>query len=107
MSTSSSPFGHNIKLKVGYVLKTLPLTRDDDLELLRQAWLIEYPNISHLINDICNNMKLNHLTFPDSLTRARRSLQEKHESLRGELWGKRHQQAEDIRQMYFSFVEEI
>ena len=98
---------HNTKLRVGHVLKTIDETRDSDIQLTREVWLAECPQMSPQINDLCNAIKLGQLTFPDTLTRARRSLQERNSSLRGELWDMRHHKAEDIRQSYFSFFGEV
>ena len=94
---------HNAMLLVSFVLRTDPGSRDNDIELIRQSWLRQRPLMSEHINALCNDLQLGHLTFPDSLTRARRKAQELNTAFRGDLWDIRHKIAQNTNQLMFSF----
>ena len=89
----------NTMLLVRHVLSEEKLTRDNDIELFRQFWLREKPSLSIYINPICDSLQLGEITFPDSITRARRKAQELNRNLRGYNWDLRHRIAEDPRQL--------
>lgn len=77
-----------IGYKVFSILTENPGARDDDKLLLVEIWSRESKakDIASLMNEIL----VGSVSFPDTVTRVRRKLQEKHESLRGELWDARH-----------------
>ena len=95
---------HNAMLLVSSILQENPLTRDNDVELLRECWLRQSPSEAHHINALCNMLLLGELSFPDSLTRGRRKAQEFNSSLRGNMYSRRHHMAENVKQMTFSFM---
>lgn len=74
-----------IKDIVEIILNTVPEARDNDRVLVMEVW--EYIN-----PDLSNEFKNAYLSLPNPkwIERARRKLQVKHKSLRGELWAKRH-----------------
>lgn len=95
---------HNLLLKVTSKLREIPVTRDDDIELIREVWLHEYPFMAPHINALCDSMHLGELSFPDSITRGRRKCQEKNETLRGELWKIRQAMSKSSKQLWFDFA---
>jgi len=84
----SSPFDlQAVACKVYSVLTDLPESRDDDRVLLSTIWTKE---LGHSKDFFCEFLggKLSH---PETITRIRRKIQEKHEKLRGDKWESRHQ----------------
>lgn len=86
----------NITNKVKNILEKYPLSRDDDYYLVWMYWtdcgknkqiLLDYQTFKNLDNW-------------DSITRARRYLQEKNENLRGEMYSKRKKLEEINRDIY-------
>jgi hypothetical protein len=78
-----------IACKVYSTLTDVPSTRDDDKLLFIEIWYIE-SQASSLV-DFFNELQAGVISFPDTVTRIRRKLQEKHKSLRGDKWDSRHQ----------------
>ena len=81
--------------KVKDILIKYPQTQDSDSELIALFWWEELANNSQGIDR--DNFKIflrcfreGVVTMPDSITRARRKLQEEVPSLRGEKYHKRH-----------------
>lgn len=83
--------------KVYPILTDIPESRDDDRRLMFEIWmrdldcshpdqLIEKCTLWQFINAFLHGMVSN----PETITRVRRKLQEKHEKLRGEKWESRH-----------------
>lgn len=78
-----------IACKVYSTLTDVPATRDDDKLLLIEIWSKE--SQSKNLEDFFVELKEGTISFPDTVTRIRRKLQEKHKSLRGDKWDVRHQ----------------
>ena len=78
-----------------------PVLRDDDRRLIVNLWTKRMGGsdvVDHLEpNEILKIIASPEMPSPESITRCRRKLQEKHPMLRGEIWYKRHQRAENIR----------
>lgn len=85
-----------IKKNVKNLLTDREVLRDNDKLLVLQYWMNEIKNIhKSQIYDLSlfqfqEMMLTNKLTGWNSITRARRNLQEKNPNLRGKLWDKRH-----------------
>lgn len=87
-----------IEPKVEKLLKEHPHLRDNDNRLICNIWFSEIPNI----NDISAVKFLKifsegNITSGDSITRARRKLQEKNEEYRGEKYEERHKEEQNVR----------
>ncbi len=80
--------------KVHDILVNNPSTRDDDRLLIVELWSSE--SLSDSSKDFFDEMLKGYVSFPDTVTRVRRKLQEKNESLRGEKWVARHKMQRDI-----------
>ena len=82
-------------------LTKYPVLRDDDRRLIVNLWTKRLGGqniVNHLDpKEIMRLIASPQLPSPESITRCRRKLQEKHPMLRGEIWYKRHQRAENIR----------
>ena len=77
-----------IGCKVFSVLTEKPEARDDDKVLLIEIWTKESKakDISEFLSELLSGK----ISFPDTVTRVRRKLQEQHKSLRGDKWDARH-----------------
>lgn len=80
--------------KVHTVLLEEPGTRDDDRLLLIEIWIRD--SAPHRTFDFFRELLNGKIAFPDTVTRIRRRLQEKHEDLRGEKWKSRHHKEKDV-----------
>jgi hypothetical protein len=91
---------NKLKDKVKKILIEKPATRDCDRLLTATIWFNEAKDktaVWHLYAFFRNYVD-GKLTLADSITRARRKLQEDHIELRGNNWYKRKLKAEDVRQ---------
>jgi hypothetical protein len=66
-----------------------PIARDDDRALLYMVWSKECEHLP-LGTKFLDAFLEGKVSNPESVTRMRRKLQEKHESLRGDKWEARH-----------------
>jgi hypothetical protein len=83
---------------VKYLLNKYASLRDDDKKLVFNTHALERPEIKSSGYLLSNYIKLiyeDKLTSWDSITRARRKLQEENEHLRGKLWKPRHNKQEE------------
>ena len=80
-------------------------TRDDDRSLCVQVWLYQMPKGSEL-NFFETYLSNKILSTADSITRARRKLQEVDKTLRGKKWYERHNRAEEYKQEIVNFKYE-
>jgi len=82
-------------------LTKYPVLRDDDRRLIVNLWTKRMGGsdiVDHLEpNEVMKRIASSEMPSPESITRCRRKLQEKCPNLRGEIWYKRHQRAENIR----------
>ena len=82
-------------------LTEYPVLRDDDRRLIVNLWTKRMGGsdvVDHLEpNEILKIIASSEMPSPESITRCRRKLQEKHPMLRGEVWYQRHQRAKNIR----------
>jgi hypothetical protein len=81
--------------KVFNLLKANEKTRDDDRQLIYFIWQKEMDDISFL-SDPLDSFRTKKLSHPETIRRARQSLQEKYPSLRGQEWEKRHKKQESF-----------
>jgi hypothetical protein len=77
-----------VACKVYAILTDHPLSRDDDRVLLANIWMKEIEGIER--KDFLSHFLKGDLSNPETITRVRRKLQEKHVKLRGEKWEGRH-----------------
>lgn len=77
-----------IARKVFSLLTDVPETRDNDKLLLVEIWRKESKSLS--AHGFFDELFQGLISFPDTITRVRRKLQEKYPSLRGEKWELRH-----------------
>ncbi len=82
---------------VHQVLLNVPQARDNDEILCVKCWVHIHPNLKqYSFADFCLDFKAGKVTSFESISRARRKLQELHPVLRGEKWHKRHAHQEHI-----------
>ena len=67
--------------KVKYLLETFPECKDSDKKLLWRYWSCQINKTSQLLDSI-DYHDFNRLVSAESITRARRAVQEHHEELR-------------------------
>lgn len=89
----------SVKAKVQHYLEQFPHLRDSDSKLVATYWKDE---IGHNKVTAITGYQLlkmyaeGELTAADNITRYRRKLQEQHPELRGETYGKRKDEADDV-----------
>jgi hypothetical protein len=76
------------KCKVYEALMDNAKTKDDDKLLILAIWAKE--SKATTLQEFFLEFMEGIISFPDTLTRARRKLQQDHESLRGDKWEVRH-----------------
>jgi len=91
----------NTAKKVEAMLYKTPILRDDDNRLVANYWYKEIgpgliDNMS--IIDFLTKYSTGQLTSADTITRARRKVQENNPSLRGEKWEDRHTLAQEMKE---------
>lgn len=88
-----------VKELVAQLLVKYPELRDDDNKLLAQAWFYLHPDIFDTTEgkNWLSIVGSGELVRPDTITRARRKLQEKVPGLRGVNYKKRKDRAEEVR----------
>jgi hypothetical protein len=90
--------------KVTVLLRSHPHLRDSDKRLVANIWVLDVTSLHKKpIEEITSLEFLNalaegHLTNHDSITRARRKVQETNLSLRGKKYADRSQEAKDTRE---------
>lgn len=94
----------DLATKVEYILVKWTATKDNDMLLVAQFWALESRfTEQHSAYDVFEAMSKGTLSSYESITRARRKLQEIHPELRGVTWEKRHkkesQVIEDVRKI--------
>lgn len=75
---------------VKQILQTYPTTRDSDKSLIWQVWV----KGGYVQNGVITKWDFFDATTPESITRARRKVQEDHPELRGKTYEKRREIAE-------------
>ena len=92
----------NIKETVQGILERYPHTRDNDRLLISKFWNIEiskskdrfrFEDTYIFMNAFING----DITFPDTITRARRDIQKSNHNLRGDKYSERHSISEDCK----------
>lgn len=81
------------------LLGTYPATRDCDRKLLMKVWQHQYPYLDSMFvnfSQFKNAFEGGNLANPSSVRRARAKVQEEHEELRGERYGKRKVLAKEV-----------
>ena len=89
-----------LEVIVEKILLNVASTRDNDKLLILKVWAYQNPQLR--ANDYSfTNFAINYLNGlyadSESITRARRKIQEKNPNLRGEKWHERHNEAELVR----------
>jgi hypothetical protein len=89
-----------IRPMVIHLLKTEPDTRDDDNLLCVRIWENQgvIPNMK--MQTFKKRLIIKQYAQCDSITRCRRSLQERYKTLRGKLYDKRHQAEQEFKSQY-------
>ena len=92
-------------LKVSEIVKEVLIenskTRDNDEMLIVEVWTKQYPEISNNLNwfnEFSHYFITQKLFKTESITRARRKLQELHPDLRGESYKARHNHTEVVKE---------
>jgi hypothetical protein len=70
-----------------------PRLRDHDKELIVAVWKREVGEEVGMLDFFSMFMDGKRISLPETITRARRKVQQAHEELRGELWEKRQARA--------------
>jgi len=87
----------DLATRVEYILIKYPLTKDNDMLLVAQFWALESQfTQSHSAYDVFDAMSTGKFSSFESITRARRKLQEIDPSLRGKAWEKRHNRQTEV-----------
>jgi hypothetical protein len=89
-----------IRPMVIQILKSEFATRDDDRLLQIRFWEKEGILPNSKMSSFKKRYLLNEFTLADTISRCRRSVQEKHKSLRGKLYDKRHQAEANFETQY-------
>ena len=88
----------NLATEIQHALQKHPVLRDNDNRLIANIWFKKLPNIDVLTGkDLLMHIAKGKLPSFESISRCRRKIQQEDRSLRGDLWDKRHQIANDIR----------
>lgn len=93
-----------VTAKVESLLMQSSQYRNNDDALVVRFWWDELPNKEISAKDFLIQYKLGNLTSADTITRARRKLQELYPHLRGEVWEKRHKEARDTQFDIFNVI---
>jgi len=86
------------------ILETSDASKDCDRALCVMVWLNQMPKSGEHFYDTYLSEKI--LSTADSITRARRKLQEVDKTLRGKKWYERHNRAEEYKQEIVNFKYE-
>lgn len=89
-----------LEVIVEKLLLNQPDTRDNDKLLILKVWAYQNPiirsNDFNFVSFATDYLK-GEYADSESITRARRKLQENNPNLRGEKWYERHQESEEVR----------
>ena len=99
--TESKPYlSKNVKDNVTDILSQFPITRDSDMRLIAMYYRKHAPEpIGYITADEFLNLLANgKMPSPDTITRARRKIQQHNEELRGTTWEKRQERQEEVKQ---------
>lgn len=83
--------------KVRYILHEVPEARDSDFLLISEIWHRDIERQDLNYKEVLKLMIDGKLAKPESITRARRKLQEYYPKLRGKNWLKRHKHERFVR----------
>ena len=92
---------------VKHILKTSPIARDYDNELLADVWESQMSYIddydSYDWYGLLELIREGYMASPESIVRVRRKLQEQHPELRGKKWEQRHRAQEVVKEELRNF----
>lgn len=95
-----------LEVIVEKLLLNQPETRDNDKLLILKVWAYQNPRIRSnefsFVGFATDYLKGSYADS-ESITRARRKLQENNPNLRGEKWYERHQEAEQVRKQIIKY----
>ena len=84
--------------KVKNLLEEKPEYRDSDLKLLSRIWYEEAGSNQNMnVVAFLTNFRNGKYSKPESITRARRKVQENNEHLRGDKWQERQDKQDDVK----------
>jgi hypothetical protein len=87
---------------VEQLLKSSPKLRDNDQQLVANAWYVQVRdkfNIETMsAKNLLHELAQGNLMSSESITRCRRKLQEEHTYLRGNKWAERHRMQKDVKE---------
>jgi len=89
-----------LEVVVEKILIKFPDTRDNDKLLILKVWAAQNPRLRNkdfTFLDFATAYLNNDYADSESITRARRKLQENNDSLRGKKWYERHEEASLVR----------
>tara|TARA_R100001510_G_C7489962_1_gene98211 strand:+ start:203 stop:562 length:360 start_codon:yes stop_codon:yes gene_type:complete len=87
--------------RVEDILRKYPQSRDNDLDLIARYWYLEMRESDmndDQIKAFCQLVKSGLISLPDTITRARRKIQEEIPALRGDKYNKRHSATEVVKE---------
>jgi len=86
----------SVEPKVKELLDKYPDLRDNDQRLMANFWLQQLKRLGHGPAEFLLVYSKGNLSSSESITRARRKIQEQYPELRGELWSKRHAKQDEV-----------
>lgn len=90
------------------VLEKYPITRDDDRLLTWLTWRNQFERIDHYTLEMFRNAFIGGMVLsPDTITRARRKIQETRFDLRGIRYGHRNKDLEVIYRYYYGDHKDV
>jgi len=92
----------DMQVVVKQLLEIYPTYRDNDRKLVAHVWMMQVGGDKNMSNiDLYSFMRQwvddDNIVTPDTVTRARRKIQQEHAHLRGENYSKRHAEEIDVR----------
>jgi hypothetical protein len=86
--------------EVRNLLNLFPITRDSDFRLIAMYYRRNCPEpVSYITADeFLNHLAHGEMASPDSITRARRKLQQHYPELRGQKWNERQEREPEVRE---------
>lgn len=95
---------NEIKSTVKHLLETEPSLRDSDERLVANMWYYGVGKEIFTLADFLDAYSKGKITTADTITRARRHLQQLHPELRGTTWEVRQKKAGETREKFRELI---
>lgn len=96
---------NEIKATVKHLLETVPSLRDSDERLVANIWVSEARELDiSSMWTFCEKYSKGFITTADTITRARRHIQQLHPELRGASWEARQKKAGETREKFRELI---